>query len=106
MTIAIDPGAHSLRSLRQQGNQLVGRSCRSTFAAIPDNVTRRRWLENARVPHLSAEGFLVIPGDAAIDAGKLFGAIPHDLLTNGKMPSSDPVARQVLSALVDGLLPK
>lgn len=105
MTIALDPGAHGFRSLRQQGNQLIGRLCRSIFAVIPDNVARRRWLENARMPHLATDGFLVLPGDAAVEAAKLFATASTDLLPGGEVPSSDPIARQALSALIDGLLP-
>lgn len=105
MTIALDPGSHGFRSLRQQGNQLVGRSCRSIYAVIPDNVARRRWLENARIPHLATDGFLVLPGDAADEAAKLFVTASTDLLLSGEVPSSDPIARQALSALIDGLLP-
>jgi hypothetical protein len=72
---------------------------------VPDNDARRRWLERSKLPHLVAEEFLVLPGDAAIEAEGLFGAIPRDLLPNGELPKSDPVTRQVIALLVDGMLP-
>ena len=105
MTIAFDPGAFALRSLRRRGRELVARRCRTIAVTVSDNDARRRWLERSNLPHLVAEKFLVLPGEAAIEAEGLFGAIPRDLLPNGELPKSDPVTRQVIAMLVDGMLP-
>lgn len=104
MTIALDPGAHELRSLRRQGSELVARRCRTIAAFVDDNDARRRWLKTANIPHLVAENCLVIPGDAAVEAEGLCDTIPVDLLPEGDLPQADPVTRQVIAALVDGLL--
>ena len=91
MTIALDPGAFALRSLRRRGRELVARRCRTIAVTVADNQARRRWLERSNLPHLLAEEFLVLPGDAAIEAEGLFGAVPRDLLPGGELPKSDPV---------------
>lgn len=106
MTIALDPGTHGMRSLRRQEGQLVARRCRTIAAFVDDNDARRRWLNTAHIPHLVAETCLVIPGDAAVEAQGLCEAMPVDLLPGGDLPADDPVARQVVAALVDGLLPR
>ncbi len=106
MTIALDPGAHGLRSLRRRGGELAARRCRTIAAFVDDNEARRRWLKTAGIPHLIAENCLVIPGDAAVEAEGLCDAIPVDLLPQGDLPEADPVTRQVIAVLVDGLLPR
>jgi hypothetical protein len=106
VTIAFDPGAFALRSLRGRGRQLVARRCRTIAVTVAANDARRRWLKRSNLPHLVAEEFLVLPGDAAIEAESLFGAVPRNLLPDGELPKSDPVTRQVIALLVDGMVPK
>ncbi|HLJ09715.1 MAG TPA: hypothetical protein VKU82_00930 [Planctomycetaceae bacterium] len=105
MTIAFDPGAHTLRSLRRCKDRLVGRRCRSIWSSIPDNLSRRNWLAQAKIPHLVAEGHLILAGDAAFEAADSCDAVPRDLFADGDVPPSDPVTRQAIASLVEGLIP-
>jgi hypothetical protein len=105
MTIALDPGAFAMRSLRRRRDELVSRRCRSIAASIRESDARRRWLDFTNVPYLRAEDYLVVPGSAATEADELFETIPRDLLPAGVIPIADPVTRQVISALVESLLP-
>ena len=105
MTIALDPGAFALRSLRRRGRELVARRCRTIAVTVSDNAARRRWLKQLKLPHLVAEEFLILPGDAALEAESLFGVVPRDLLPGGELPKLDPVTRQVIAMLMDGMLP-
>jgi hypothetical protein len=105
MTIALDCGAYELRSLRNEGTRLVARRCRTVASIMPDNPARRRWLTSANMAYLVAEEHLILPGDAGIEGESVAGAIPRELLPGGRLPDSDPVARQTIAALVDGLLP-
>jgi hypothetical protein len=105
MTIALDPGAFAMRSLRRRRDELVSRRCRSIAASIRESDARRRWLDFSNVPYLRAENYLILPGSAATEADELFETIPRDLLPAGMIPIADPVTRQVISALVEGLLP-
>jgi len=105
VTIALDPGVFELRSLRKQGARLIARRCRTVASIMSDNPARRRWLESAGVAHLVAEDHLVLPGDAGVEAGNVAAAIPRQLFPGGELPESDPVARQTIALLIDGLLP-
>jgi hypothetical protein len=105
MTIALDPGAFAMRSLRRNRDELLSRRCRSIAASIRESDARRHWLDFAKVPYFRAEDYLVLPGSAATEADELFETIPRDLLPAGLLPIADPVARQVLAMLVEGLLP-
>jgi hypothetical protein len=105
MTISLDPGAFAMRSLRRRRDELVSRRCRSIAASIRESDARRRWLDFTNVPYLRAEDYLILPGSAATEADELFETIPRDLLPAGTIPIADPVTRQVISTLVEGLLP-
>ena len=105
MTIALDPGAFTMRSLCRKRDELISRRCRSIATSIRESDARRRWLDFVKVPYLRAEDALVVPGSAAIEADELFDAVPRDLLPSGLIPIGDPVTRQTIAALVEGLLP-
>ena len=111
----LDLGAHRFRSLRRSGKRLVGRSCRAAYGALPDSPARRRLLEQVglnfattRAGSTDDEGDaaeLLLFGDAAEEYAKLFGTPPLALLPDGKVPTDDPPARQIVAALIDALLP-
>jgi hypothetical protein len=105
MTIALDLGAYAMRSLRRRGKELLAHRCRSVAVSLADNAARRNYLQSAKMPILVADGYLVVPGDAALEAAAFFDVVPRDLLPDGEIPAEDPVARQVISAVVEGLLP-
>jgi hypothetical protein len=105
MTIALDLGTFAMRSLRRRGKELVGRRSRSIAVSIADNPARRNYLKSTKAAFLVADGHLVLTGDAAADAAAFFELVPRDLLPRGEIPTADPVARQVFSAVVDALLP-
>jgi hypothetical protein len=105
MTIALDLGAFAMRSLRRRGNGLLAHRCRSVALSLADHAARRDYLQTSKASFLVADNFLVLPGDAAIDAAAFFELAPRDLFPNGEVPTADPVARQVISAVVDALLP-
>lgn len=105
MTIALDLGTFAMRSLRRRGEELVAHRCRSVAVSLTDNAARRQYLLGLDASIWIADGFLVLPGDAAMEAATFFEIVPRELLPNGEIPTADPVARQVISAVVDGLLP-
>jgi len=105
MTIALDIGAYAMRSLRRRGKELVAHRCRSVAVSLADNAARRQYLQSSNASYLVAEGYLVLPGEAAVAASRFFETVLRDLLPGGEIPTADPVARQVISAVVEGLLP-
>ena len=112
----LDLGAHRFRSLRRGGGRLVGRSCRAAYGTLPDSPARRRLLEQVGLNFATTQGSddgagdgeepeLLLFGDAAEEYAKLFGTPPLPLLPDGRVPTDDPPARQIVAALIDALLP-
>lgn len=104
MSVGLDIGSFQIRSLRRRGEQLVARSSRSLFAALPDAPPYRELLEAGRVPFAMCENALTILGDNAAAFSQLFHVRPECLLPQGHLPTNDPVARQSAAALVEALL--
>jgi hypothetical protein len=105
VSIGLDLGTTQFRSLRQTGDQLLGRLCRPVYAAIPETPAHRRLLERDRVPYAECEGMLVVIGDAAEEWSQLFRVPLVPLVPDGQLPAHDPLSRQILSLLVDAVLP-
>jgi len=104
MSVALDLGAHTLRSLRYRGESLTARRQRSAYAVIPDVPSQREMLRQARIGYANCDGNLVLMGDAAIEMSRVFDLPSMDLLPAGMVPANNPVARQVAAIMVDALL--
>lgn len=105
MSIALDLGSHSIRSLRPVGRQLHARNCRSVYSILPDNTEQRRLLEKAKIAYAACDDNLILLGEAAEELSRLFQTPCIDLLPGGTVPQSDPVARQIIALFIDALLP-
>ncbi len=107
MSVGLDVGAGSVRSLRlEQGPALVGRRCRSRFAVLPSEPEHVRLLERGRVPFVRCGDALVLLGDAAAEYARLFQVRPESALPDGRLPTDDPLRRQVLTVLLESVLPR
>lgn len=104
MSVGLDIGSYQIRCLRNRGEQLVARSSRSLYAALPDAPSFRALLESGRIPFATCEGALTILGDNAAAFSPLFHVRAECLLPQGHLPTNDPVARQSAAALVEALL--
>lgn len=105
MTIALEIGASRLRSLRREDQEVIGRSLPAAFALVDDNPAARDLLCRAELAFAMGDGELALIGDAALDHAGAFRTAPHRLLRDGLVPTDDPLARQLLAALVESLLP-
>jgi len=106
MSIALDIGASRLRSLRREGQQLVGRSAPAAFALLPDEPSARDLLSRAGLPFAEGDGELALVGESATAHAAALYATPLRLLPGGLVPEDDPPARQLLASLVESLLPE
>lgn len=105
MSIALDLGSWQFRSLRRQGDRLIARACRAAYAVVQDNPARRKLLSDRRVPFAEFGNHLVLFGDAADDWSKTWGMTAIPVCLHGRLPLDDRIIRQVVAALIEGLLP-
>lgn len=105
MSIALDFGAHTFRSLRREGTQAIARQSRAAYALLPDSDTPRRLLDRAGVSYAECDGNLVLIGDAAEEFARFLQVPCVNLLHGGRVPEGDPIGRQIIAILVDALLP-
>lgn len=106
MSISLDLGSSRLKSLRQRGEHLLGRGCRSAYATLIDSESRRKLLDQLQIPYARCEEKLAIIGDPVSDFTHLFQMPAVPLLPDGHVPQDDPPARQIIASLVEALLPE
>lgn len=105
MSIVLDIGTRHLRSLRCEGGRLVGRKNHAVYVVLPDQPNQRRMLEKASIRYATCSGSLLVIGQTALETADLLQVPCIPLLLNNQLPQADPVARQVLTSLIDCLLP-
>jgi hypothetical protein len=105
VSVGLDLGSTQFRSLRRQSDRLVGRMCRPVYALIPDGSGQRRLLDRDQVAYAECDGSLVLLGDAAEEWSQLLQLPLQPLLPDGQLPAHDPLARQILSLIIDAVLP-
>ncbi|MBM4075733.1 MAG: hypothetical protein FJ267_08840, partial [Planctomycetes bacterium] len=106
MTIGLDLGSTQFRSLRLFDSELIGRQCRAIYASMPDSASHRRLLDQSNARYACCGGDLVLFGDQAIEWGEILNLHIVSLLPGGRVPQSDPVARQILALMLDAVLPQ
>jgi hypothetical protein len=105
MSIALDIGTRHLRSLRREAGRLVGRKNHAVYLQLPDKPGQRRILEKASIRFATCQGSLLVIGQAALETADMLDVPCIPLLKDSHLPQADPVARQVLTSLIDCLLP-
>uniref|UniRef100_A0A7C2P1L4 Uncharacterized protein n=1 Tax=Schlesneria paludicola TaxID=360056 RepID=A0A7C2P1L4_9PLAN len=105
MSIGLDLGSTQFRSLRRQGDRLVGRACRLEYASLPDSTHHRRLLDRDQVAYADCDGALILLGDEAAEWSRVLRAPLQQLLLDGQLPANDVLSRQILSLMLDAVLP-
>jgi hypothetical protein len=105
MSIALDIGSHRIQSLRKEGAKLIGTNLRCAYSVLPDSATHRNLLEHAELAYVVCDEGLLLTGNAAADNSSLFKSTCRTLLPFGKIPTGDPLARQVLASLIESAVP-
>ena len=105
MSISLDVGIDTLKSLRRQGNQLVGKKCRGVFSVMSDSESRREVLGKLNVPYSTAEEQIILMGDASAQYAEMFQTATMSLFPETKKRSDEAVlSAEVLQSLVKSLL--
>ncbi len=105
MSIGLDLGTTQFRSLRLLDNEIVGRRCRAVYVALSNTAGHRRLLEQSGAKFASCGDDLVLFSDLALEWADILNLPVMALLPGGRVPQSDPVARQILTLMIDAVLP-
>jgi|GEM_PF-4645831 len=106
MNVALDFCSNRMKSLYFEEEFLKSRSIRCAFSILPNDAEIRDALRQLKIPFAIQESRLIVYGDYAHRAGKMFGSPVLPLFPQGNLPRTDPVRRQLVSHLLDLLLPK
>ena len=105
MNIAIEFGGGEFRSLRREGGRLLARRISTDYLVIDTNESRRKILERHSEEFARCDAGMIVFGNAANELAELLTLPLQSALENGHLRKDDPVSRQFLGALVEGLLP-
>lgn len=105
MSVGLDLGSSQFRSLRRQGPRLVARACRAVYSVVLDNPARRTLFAERGVPFAEFGSNLILFGDAAEEWSTRLRVSTIPLVIQGRLQLDDRIIRQVLTALIEGLLP-
>lgn len=105
MSVGLDLGTTEFRSIRDSGGDLIARRCRTAYLVLKDNPGHRRLLASTQAHFGTCGGDLVVFGDDADECSMMLDLPVTPLLREGRLPSSDPVARQILALIAEAVLP-
>lgn len=105
MSVGLDLGSSQFRSLRRQGHRLIARACRAVYSVVQDNPARRTLFAERGVPFAEFGSNLILFGDAAEEWSTRLRVSTIPLVIQGRLQLDDRIIRQVLTALIEGLLP-
>ncbi len=105
MNIAIEFGGSEFRSLRREGSRLLARRISTDYLVIDTHEVRQKILERHSDEFARSDAGLIVYGNAANELAELLTLPLQSALENGQLRKEDPVSRQFLGALVEGLLP-
>lgn len=105
MSLGLDLGSSQFRSLRRQGQRLIGRACQAVYSVVQDNPARRTLFAERGVPFAEFGSNLILFGDAAEEWSTRLRVSTIPLVMQGRLQLDDRIIRQVLTALIEGMLP-
>ena len=104
MSIALDLGSSRFRVLRREGRRLVGRQTRTAYLAVAASPAHQRLLNQAHIACIRADDAQLVLGADAEHLAVALGQPLLPLLPEGRLPAADPLARQLLAELLQGLI--
>lgn len=105
MSIGLDLGGQMFRSLRQQENCLRARASQAAYAIILDNPARRSLFAERQVPFAEFGMNLILFGDSAVEWSNRLSVSAIPLSGQFGLRLDDRVIRQVITSLIEGLVP-
>ncbi|MFN3158652.1 MAG: hypothetical protein ACE37I_05015 [Rubinisphaera brasiliensis] len=106
MRIAIEFGGCEFRSLRRDGGRLLARRASTDYLVVQADQVRTRLIERQAEQFARCQDGMIVYGPTAVDLAELMHIPMQSALADGRLRHDDPVSRQFLGALVEGLLPQ
>lgn len=103
--VGLDLGSTEFRSLRFDGERLVGRRVPAYYCVLDNQSTNRKLLDQAGITFATSHQSIVVLGQSAIDVSQLIRCPLIPVFPAGQLPAKDPVGRQVCLQLIEALLP-
>ncbi|MEY3173420.1 MAG: hypothetical protein RLZZ436_1334 [Planctomycetota bacterium] len=108
MSVSIDFGSREIRSLVRAGvgGRLRLTTVRSDYILIPDAAAARKLLREEGLPHAVCASGLAVFGGGVERAEWLSRGPAVPLFVDGRIPTRDSLARQILGVLTESVLPE
>lgn len=109
MTVSVDFGSREIRSLVRtgiSGSRLLLTTVRSEYVMVPNESSARRMLREEGLPHAVCGGGLAVFGSGVERVGWLSRRPAVPLFVDGRIPTRDGLARQILGVLTESVLPE
>ena len=105
MMVCLDFGSSEFRCLRQHSSLLTGRKSPAVYASLPSDEADQNLLKQMRIPAIRSDDSLIVVGAMALDLAKAMRIPCVPLLIDGLVPTNDPLGRQLISTILDSILP-
>jgi len=105
MNVALDLGVYEFRTLRREHKRLTAHRFRPVYIVIADNSHNQQTLDQLHIPCARCDNGLVVLGEPAVRVSRLLRQPYHEMLPAGRIDRNDPLTRQLLSTLIDNMLP-
>lgn len=107
MSSSLYIGSTCLRVLQNDSSHKITRRAIDTaYTVMDDTLENRQLLQKLAVPFLYSEGTLIIPGENASQIARFSHSPLYPLFAKGELVLNEPVQRQLLSTLIQSVLPK
>lgn len=103
--VCLDFGTTEFRCLRRQSTCVTGRKSPAVYVSLPNERANENLLKQMRIPIIHSDDSLIAIGAAALDLAKSMRIATVPLLIDGLVPTDDPLGRQLISTLLDSILP-
>lgn len=103
--VCLDLGTTEFRSLRRRTACVVGRRMPAYYVAFPVDGAEERLFDQLRIERIRCEDSLIVLGSSALDLSTSLQVPLIPLLMDGLVPTEDPLGRQLISTLIESVLP-
>jgi hypothetical protein len=103
--VCLDFGTSEFRSLRKQAACITGRKTPAVYVSLPADETDHSLLKQMCITTIRCDDSLVVVGAAALTLSKQLRIPCIPLLIDGLVPTNDPLGRQLISTVLDTILP-